>query len=96
MSQLSVMESARASFGTEAGRKLFSSWAKSIETWLIRRQGWQDLSSLDDHLLADIGISREDALPRKPFGAVSILKPTGFLLPRNSRDSIGPGGHEKF
>jgi len=95
MSQLSVMESARASFGAEVGRKLFS-WARGVETWLIRRQGWQDLSSLDDHLLRDIGISREDALPRKPFGAVSLPKPAGFSLPRNSRDSIGPGGHEKF
>jgi uncharacterized protein YjiS (DUF1127 family) len=95
MSQLSAVESARASFGAEAGRKLFSSWARDIETWLIRRQGLQDLSSLDDHLLADIGISREDALPRKPFGAVSLREPTGFL-PRNSRDSIGPGGHEEF
>ena len=28
--------------------------------WLSRRQGRQDLSLLDDRLLEDIGISRED------------------------------------
>jgi uncharacterized protein YjiS (DUF1127 family) len=34
-----------------------------------RRQGRQDLSALDDRLLEDIGISREDALGKagKPF-----------------------------
>jgi uncharacterized protein YjiS (DUF1127 family) len=95
MSQLSAMESARAGFEVNTGRKLFSSWARGIETWLIRRQGWQDLSSLDDHLLADIGISREDAFPRKPFGAVSLPTNRPFAA-RNSRDSIGPRGHEEF
>ena len=95
MSQLSVMKSARANFGAETGQKLFSSWARGIEAWLIRRQGWQDLSSLDDRLLADIGISREDALPRKPFGGNEPYE-TDRLLPRNSRYSIGPRGHEKF
>jgi uncharacterized protein YjiS (DUF1127 family) len=46
-----------------------SSWDRTIEIWLIRWQGRQDLSALDDRLLDDIGISREDALWKvgKPF-----------------------------
>jgi len=31
-----------------------------METWFIRRQGWQDLNSLGDRLLRDVGFSRED------------------------------------
>jgi uncharacterized protein YjiS (DUF1127 family) len=34
-----------------------------METWFIRRQGWQDLNSLGDHLLRDVGFSREDLSP---------------------------------
>jgi uncharacterized protein YjiS (DUF1127 family) len=51
------------------GRHMLTSWARTIEIWLIRHQGRQDLSSLDDRLLEDIGISREDALWKasKPF-----------------------------
>jgi uncharacterized protein YjiS (DUF1127 family) len=60
MSQSSVFESRRASSGAGTGRNILSSWARSIEIWLIRHQGRQDLSALDDHLLKDIGISRED------------------------------------
>ena len=43
----------------------------AMETWLIRRQGWQDLNELDDHLLNDIGIvakrSRFEECTGKPF-----------------------------
>jgi uncharacterized protein YjiS (DUF1127 family) len=54
---------------SQAGTGLLSRWFADIETWLIRRQGWQDLSLLDDRLLDDVGISREDALWKagKPF-----------------------------
>jgi uncharacterized protein YjiS (DUF1127 family) len=37
-------------------------WFHAIGTWLGRRRLRQDLSDLDDRLLDDIGISREDAL----------------------------------
>jgi uncharacterized protein YjiS (DUF1127 family) len=48
---------------------VFSKWARNIETWLIHRRGRQDLSLLDDRLLDDIGIAREDVLCKasKPF-----------------------------
>jgi uncharacterized protein YjiS (DUF1127 family) len=52
-----------------AVRAVLSCWSSAIEIWLNRRQGRQDLSALDDRLLADVGISREDALweAGKPF-----------------------------
>jgi uncharacterized protein YjiS (DUF1127 family) len=71
MPQSSVMEAPRASATARTGRNVLSVWACSIQTWLIRRQGWQDLNSLNDHLLKDVGISREDAL-WKPNGWLGI------------------------
>jgi uncharacterized protein YjiS (DUF1127 family) len=62
MSRSSVFETRRARSGAGAGRQILSSWLRSIELWLIRQQRRQDLSTLDDRLLDDIGISREDAL----------------------------------
>jgi uncharacterized protein YjiS (DUF1127 family) len=52
-----------------AGQAVLSSLASMITIWLNRRQGRRDLSVLDDRLLADVGISREDALREaiKPF-----------------------------
>jgi len=48
---------------------MLSNWTTMIGIWLNRRQGRQDLSELDDRLLEDVGISREDALWKagKPF-----------------------------
>jgi uncharacterized protein YjiS (DUF1127 family) len=48
---------------------LLSSLVGTIVIWLNRRQGRRDLSELDDRLLADVGISREDAVweAGKPF-----------------------------
>ncbi len=41
-------------------RRLLRGLVRTVENWLIHRQGRRDLRSLDDHLLKDIGISRED------------------------------------
>ena len=51
------------------GRHMLTDWARTIELWLIRHQGRQDLSLLGDHLLKDIGVSHEDASweADKPF-----------------------------
>jgi uncharacterized protein YjiS (DUF1127 family) len=69
MSQSSVLEPRRATAGAWTGRIILSSWARIIEIRLIRQQRHQDLSALDDRMLDDIGISREDALWKagKPF-----------------------------
>ena len=60
MSQSSVMEAPRTSAAARTGRNGLSTWVRSMETWFIRRQGWQDLNSLGDRLLRDVGFSRED------------------------------------
>jgi uncharacterized protein YjiS (DUF1127 family) len=70
MSQsFSVREPVRTGSIVAAVRAVLSHWSSAIEIWLNRRQGRQDLSALDDRLLADVGISREDALweAGKPF-----------------------------
>jgi uncharacterized protein YjiS (DUF1127 family) len=69
MSQSFVQEPRRASSPAQTSQHILSNWSHAIEIWLNRRRGRQELSSLDDRLLDDIGISREDALwkARKPF-----------------------------
>jgi uncharacterized protein YjiS (DUF1127 family) len=62
MSQSVVQEPRRAGTGAGAGLHLPRRWLSAIEIWLNRRQGRQDLSLLDDHLLKDIGVSREQVL----------------------------------
>ncbi len=65
----SIREPVRASSIVATGRHMLSNWTTMIGIWLNRRQGRQDLSELDDRLLEDVGISREDALWKagKPF-----------------------------
>jgi uncharacterized protein YjiS (DUF1127 family) len=65
----SVREPVRAGSFVATVRTMLSNWAGTIEIWLHRRQGRRDLRELDDRLLADVGISREDAFweARKPF-----------------------------
>ena len=56
----SLREPVRGSSAWAAGWHFLPSWADTMGVWLSRRQGRQDLSLLDDRLLEDIGISRED------------------------------------
>lgn len=37
-------------------------WIHAIDMWLARRQGWQDLNLLDDRMLKDVGITREQVI----------------------------------
>jgi uncharacterized protein YjiS (DUF1127 family) len=61
----SVQEPDRSGSTMTTDRERLSNWTCIIGNWLKHRQGRQELSSLDDRLLDDIGISREDA--GKPF-----------------------------
>ena len=65
----SIKEPVRAGSFVAAGQAVLTSLAGMTAIWLNRRQGRRDLSELDDRLLADVGISREDALweAGKPF-----------------------------
>ena len=68
MSQ-SVQRSDHIEPTVETRRHMLTDWARTIEIWFVRYQGRRDLSLLGDHLLKDIGISREDAVWKagKPF-----------------------------
>jgi uncharacterized protein YjiS (DUF1127 family) len=62
MSQSAIHESGRVYRPVAARRPPLSTLSRMLENWLNRRHLRQDLSSLDDRLLEDVGISREDAL----------------------------------
>ena len=69
MSQSFVLEPRRGSSDAATDLRTTWRWFGAVENWLIRRRGRQDLSLLDDRMLKDVGISREEALweARKPF-----------------------------
>lgn len=69
MSQSPALESRHAVRVPGLAKRELPGWVHAIEIWLVRRQDRQDLSALDDRLLEDLGISREDALwnAGKPF-----------------------------
>jgi uncharacterized protein YjiS (DUF1127 family) len=69
MLQSFVLQPRRAGSGARIRLPVLSSLIRAIDMWLARRQGWQDLNQLDDRMLKDIGITREQAFrsAREPF-----------------------------
>jgi uncharacterized protein YjiS (DUF1127 family) len=62
MSQSFVLQRYPAKSGARSGLPVLSGWVRAINMWLARRQRWQDQNSLDDRMLKDVGITREQAL----------------------------------
>jgi uncharacterized protein YjiS (DUF1127 family) len=62
MSQSFVLRSSPAKFGARSRLPMLSGWFHAINIWLARRQGWQDLNLLDDRMLKDLGITREQVI----------------------------------
>jgi uncharacterized protein YjiS (DUF1127 family) len=69
MSQSFVLQPYPAKPGARSRLPMLSSWVRAIDMWLARRQGWQDLNLLDDRMLKDVGIMRDQVIrkARHPF-----------------------------
>ena len=69
MSQSIVLQQRPARSGAEIRLPMLWRAIGAVEMWLARRQGWQDLNSLDDRMLKDVGFTREQAFrgAGKPF-----------------------------
>jgi uncharacterized protein YjiS (DUF1127 family) len=69
MSQSFVLQPHPAGSDARIRLPMLSSLIRAIDMWLARRQGWQDLNLLDDRMLKDVGITREQVVrnARMPF-----------------------------
>ena len=69
MSRSFVLQSSPTKSGARSRLPMQSGWVQAINMWLARRQGWQDLNLLDDRMLKDVGITREQVIrkARQPF-----------------------------
>jgi uncharacterized protein YjiS (DUF1127 family) len=69
MSQSFVLQPYPDKSGTRSHLPMLWRWFQAICVWLTRRHGWQDLNLLDDRMLKDVGITREQVIriARQPF-----------------------------
>ncbi|MEA2884436.1 MAG: hypothetical protein QOH32_3692 [Bradyrhizobium sp.] len=71
----SIGQPVRAATAVATGRTLLSGWINNAVSWLERRRQWRHLRELDDRLLADVGISPEQAFHKagRPLQAISLV-----------------------
>ena len=62
MSQAFVLQPYPAKSGARSRLPVASCWFGALNMWLARRQGRQDLNLLDDRMLKDVGITREEVI----------------------------------
>jgi uncharacterized protein YjiS (DUF1127 family) len=70
MSQSFILQPRRARSGAKIRLPMLANLIRALDMWLARRQGWQDLNLLDDRMLKDVGITRQQVVrkARQPFG----------------------------
>jgi len=71
----SIPEPVRAGSILASCQSRLANCTTTVGLWLSRRQGRHDLSALDDRLLNDVGISREEAAWKagRPFRAIQAV-----------------------
>jgi uncharacterized protein YjiS (DUF1127 family) len=74
----SIREPVRGHSAGATGLHLLHNCTDTMANWLGRRQGWQDLNALDDHLLNDIGIVRQDRSQGRRTVFRRAGEPAGF------------------
>ena len=69
MSQSFVLQRAPPGLTSKSAYQCCGAGIRAVEMWLARRQGWQELSLLDDRMLKDVGVTREQVFQRcrEPF-----------------------------
>lgn len=84
MSQSFVLERYPAKPGARGRLSLLLGWLVAVNLSLARQREWQELSLLDDRMLKDVGITREQVIrnARRPFG----------MAPTSGWGSIGSPG----
>jgi uncharacterized protein YjiS (DUF1127 family) len=77
MSQTFIIARPRVVARASSNQNVLSRWIQRLDIWLTRRQARKELCQLDDRMLADVGISREDV----GFSRKDALWKAGMLLP---------------
>jgi uncharacterized protein YjiS (DUF1127 family) len=77
MSQSFVLPPYSAKSGARSRFPVPFRWFGGFNMWLARRQGWQDLNLLDDRMLKDVGITREQVFRKTPRAVLEALSSHG-------------------
>jgi uncharacterized protein YjiS (DUF1127 family) len=86
----SLHEPVRPASRGAAGKNPLAGWLGRVAQWFARRRQWRHLRELDDRLLADVGISPEEAF-RSAGRPLQSESPVGLEL-----GTGGARGHEYF